>query len=95
MSIVDGTVFYHGSYASVEIDKTEFTMELLAAMAVKTIAKEKKISRVKALSKFMVSKTGQMLFDASSGLWMNGPDYIAEEYNLEMRAKRRSREITY
>ena len=71
------------------LDKTEYTIELLAAMAVIGIARKKKISRTKALSKFMLSKTGQMLFDASTGLWMNGPDYITDEYFLEMKAGKR------
>ena len=36
----------------------------------------------------MKSKTAEMLFDEDTDMWMNGPDYIAEEYRLEMRAKK-------
>lgn len=70
------------------VSKYEYTMQLLAAMASMNIAKEKKISRTKAFFEFMKSKTAEMLFDEDTDMWMNGPDYIAEEYRLEMRAKK-------
>ncbi len=69
------------------MSKYEYTMELLAAMAAKNIAKEKKISKTKAFSMLVTSETGKMLFDESTDLWMNGPDYIADEYRREMKAK--------
>ncbi len=63
--------------------KYEYTMELLAAMASINIARKEKISRKKAFSKFIRSQTGKMLFDENTDLWMNGPDYIADEYRRE------------
>lgn len=63
--------------------KYEYTMELLAAMASETIARRQKISKIRAFDKFMRSKTAEMLFDDSFDLWMNGPDYIADEYKRE------------
>ena len=71
------------------MSKYEYTMELLAAMASINIAREKKISRTKAFSRFIRSETGKMLFDESTDMWMNGPDYIADEYRREMKAKKR------
>lgn len=71
--------------------KYEYTMQLLAAMASENIAKEKKISKIKAFYKFMKSKTGKMLFDESTDMWMNGPDYIADEYRREIIASRGKR----
>lgn len=71
------------------MSKYEYTMELLAAMASINIAREKKISRMKAFSSFMRSQTGKMLFDESTDMWMNGPDYIADEYRREKLARRR------
>lgn len=63
--------------------KYEYTMELLAAMAAEIIARRQKISKIRAFDRFMRSKTADMLFDDSFDLWMNGPDYIAEEYKRE------------
>ncbi len=70
------------------VSKYEYTMQLLAAMASMNIAKEKKISRTKAFFKFMKSETAEMLFDERTDMWMNGPDYIADEYRREMNAKK-------
>lgn len=39
--------------------ENEFTMELLAAMASSTLAKKQKISRTKAFTRFMKSKTAE------------------------------------
>ena len=50
------------------------------------IAKSQKISKVKAFMRFMKSKTAEMLFDESTYMWMNGPDYIADEYRREKKA---------
>lgn len=68
-----------------EVSKYEYTMQLLAAMASQNIAKRQKISREKAFFRFMRSKTGQMLFDEGTDMWMNGPDYIADEYRREIK----------
>jgi len=64
------------------------TMLKLAGMASKIIAHRQKISRLKAFMKFMKSETADMLFDSTYDLWMNGPDYIADEYKREMYYKR-------
>ena len=33
----------------------------------------------------MSSKKAKMLFDESTYMWMNGPDYIADEYRRERK----------
>ncbi len=63
-------------------------------MASINLARQQKISRTKAFLKFMNSKTGEMLFDESTDMWMNGPDYIADEYRREMLGKRNHRSTT-
>ena len=63
--------------------KYEYIMELLAAMACKTIAERQKISRIAAFDRFIKSKTAKMLFDERTSFWCNGPDYIADEYGRE------------
>ena len=72
---------------TIVFSKYEYSMELLVAMASTNIAREKKISKTNAFLKFIKSQTGQMLFDESTDMWMNGPDYIADEYRREMAAK--------
>jgi len=68
--------------------KYEFGMELLAAMTASVIARKQKISKVRAFDKFIKSETARMLFDQDTGMWLNGPDYIADEYKKEMYFKR-------
>lgn len=72
------------------VSKYEYTMELLAAMAAMNIAREKKISRTQAFFRFMKSQTADMLFDERTDMWMNGPDYIADEYRREMAARKKN-----
>ncbi len=72
------------------VSKYEYTMELLAAMAAMNIAREKKIARTKAFFRFMKSQTADMLFDERTDMWMNGPDYIADEYRREMAARKKN-----
>lgn len=64
-------------------DMYEYSMELLAAMAAENIARQQKISKIKAFDRFMRSLTAKMLFDPNLTFWMNGPDYIADEYRRE------------
>jgi hypothetical protein len=68
-----------------KMSENEYSMELLAAMASMNIARRQKISKTKAFTRFMKSKTAEMLFDETTGMWMNGPDYIADEYRREKR----------
>lgn len=49
------------------------------------IARRQKISKRKAFTRFMKSKTVEMLFDESTYMWMNGSDYIADEYRIEKK----------
>ena len=69
-----------------KFSRYEYTMQLLAAMASENIAKEENIPKIEAFYKFIKSKTSEMLFDESTDMWMNGPDYIADEYRKEIEA---------
>ncbi len=64
--------------------RTELTMQILATMSAEEISKKEHLSISSALSKFLQSTAAIMLFDKSSGLWMNGPDYIVNEYYHEI-----------
>ena len=60
----------------------DYTMLKLAKMLSEVIARRHKISKIEAYVRFMKSETGKMLFNESTDMWHNGPDYIAEEYRL-------------
>lgn len=67
--------------------ENEYTMETLAALAGKVIAKKNGISDIQGFDLLMNSKTGEMLFDDNYNLCHNGPDYIAAEYFMEKSAE--------
>lgn len=66
----------------------DYTMLKLAKMASEKIARMQKISKQKAFMMFMESETGEMLFDKSTDMWLNGPDYLVSEYRMERYFKR-------
>lgn len=72
---------------NIKVSKFEYSMELLAMNASMNLSEEMKIPRTKAFFIFMKSETGDMLFDEDTDMWMNGGDYIADEYRREMKAK--------
>ena len=67
----------------------EHAMQALMTMVVREKAKKEKRPVEDVLSAFRRSRTYAMLFDKNTGLWMNGPDYISEEYDLELERKAR------
>ena len=64
-------------------DKTLFSMDLTALMAVEQLAKETNQPIEKVLLDFMESNTAKMLYDDSNKLWWDGPDAAAEEFERE------------
>ena len=70
-----------------KVSENEYTMEILASLAGKVIAKKKVVSDIQGFDLLMNSKTGEMLFDDRYNLWNNDPHYIAAEYFLETREK--------
>lgn len=64
--------------------RTELAMQMLATLCAEEIAENEHLSVSLALSKFLQSTAAVMLFDKSTGLWMNGPDYIVSEYYNEV-----------
>lgn len=61
-------------------EKTVFSMDLTALMAVEQLAKETNQSMEKVLLDFMESNTAKMLYDDSTKLWWDGPSAVAEEF---------------
>ena len=54
-------------------DKTLFSMDLVAMMAVEDIAEREQKSKEDVLIAFMESNTAKMLYDDSTKLWWDGP----------------------
>lgn len=62
----------------------EHTMELLVAMVVEERALKENRTQEEVFKEFRRSRTYEELFDPETGLWENGPDYISDEYDLEL-----------
>ena len=66
-------------------DKTLFSMDLTALMAVEQLAKETNQPMEKVLLDFMESNTAKMLYDDSTKLWWDGPSAVAEEFKNQKK----------
>ena len=66
----------------------ERAMQSLAVMVVMDRAKREKRPAHEVFSDFRRSGTFKMLFNKDTGLWLNGPDYISEEYDLELERQK-------
>lgn len=76
-----------GAIDSDLIRKINFAMNLLAQMTISTIAKRTGTDPLDVIANFMESDTAKILYDKETGLWENGPDYIANEYEQERALK--------
>lgn len=65
-------------------ESREYVMETLATMVVQERAEAENRDFTDVLRDFRRSRTFEKLFDESTGLWMNGPDYISDEYSIEL-----------
>ena len=61
-------------------ERIESAMVMLCAMTVEDIADARGMDIQTVYNEFRRSLTFKMLFDKETGLWENGPTYIAEEY---------------
>ena len=71
-------------------ESREYVMNTLATMVVQDRAETEQRPFTQVFSEFRKSATYEELFDPDTGLWMNGPDYISEEYDLELKRDRLS-----
>ena len=63
----------------------EFIMESLVTMMVFDRARREARDPVEILREFRKSHTYQNMYDSRTGLWENGPNYLSEEYDDELR----------
>lgn len=75
-------------------EKLDYTIDLLITMVVEEIAEDTGKNRNDILIEFLSSKTGKALYDPSNRLWWNGPSYLAELYNDELRANMSKKDLS-
>lgn len=68
-------------------------MESLVTMMVFDRAKREGRDPVGVLIEFRKSHTYQNLYDSRTGLWENGPDYLSEEYDLELQSDEKNTKV--
>lgn len=66
----------------------ELAMNLLVTMMIQDRAARLGKSFTECFSEFRRSKTMEKLYDPSTGLWMNGPDYLSDEYDIDLKRER-------
>lgn len=73
----------------IENEVTEETrknaIDLIVTLVIDELTEDMQLSASELLPKFLVSKTGKLLYDESSKLWWSGPSDIAEMFREEMR----------
>ncbi len=60
-------------------------IDMLVPLIVEELVEDLNIEPDEAFFKFVSSKTGELLYDKDSNLWWNGPSYIVELYEDEMK----------
>lgn len=62
----------------------DYAIDLLTAMVVENRAEKENRKFDEVFREFRRSRTYRTLLDYKTGLWMNGPDYISDEYDIEL-----------
>lgn len=65
-------------------DEKNNAIDMLITLIVEELSEDLAIEPDEVFSKFISSKTGEMLYDEDSKLWWNGPSYIADMYKEEI-----------
>ena len=65
-------------------DEKNNAIDMLITLIVEELSEDLEIEPDEVFSKFISSKTGEMLYDEESKLWWNGPSYIADMYKEEI-----------
>lgn len=62
----------------------KYAVDLMVTMVVEELAEDLQEEPKEMLSKFIASKTGELLYDEESKLWWSGPSDIAQMYKKEI-----------
>lgn len=65
-------------------DEKNNAIDMLITLIVEELSEDLEIEPDEVFTKFISSKTGEMLYDEESKLWWNGPSYIADMYKEEI-----------
>lgn len=65
-------------------EKKNNAIDMLITLIVEELSEDLKLEPDEAFSKFISSKTGELLYDEDSNLWWNGPSYIVDLYKSEI-----------
>lgn len=60
-------------------------IDLLVTMVVEELAEDLNIKPAELLPRFVLSRTGRLLYDEKSKLWWCGPSDIAQMYKTEIK----------
>lgn len=60
-------------------------IDLLVTMVVEELAEDLNIKPAELLPRFVLSRTGRLLYDERSKLWWCGPSDIAQMYKAEIK----------
>lgn len=66
-------------------DKITASINMLVSMMIRDRAYYYKTNRLDELKRFRKSKTYKCLYDIKTGLWLNGPSYLMNEYEKEIK----------
>ncbi|MBQ9058177.1 MAG: hypothetical protein IJ125_03215 [Atopobiaceae bacterium] len=69
---------------SVTPEMRELATEYLVEMMIEGRAEQQGVSPRELFGEFRRSRTMEALFDEGTGLWMNGPDYLSDEWDIEL-----------
>ena len=69
---------------SVSEEKVNNAIDLMVTMVVDELAQEMEMKPAELLPKFVLSRTGRLLYDESSKLWWSGLSDIAEMFKAEI-----------
>lgn len=65
-------------------EQKKYVVDLMVTMVVEELAEDLQVEPKEMLSKFIASKTGELLYDEESKLWWSGPSDIAQMYKKEI-----------
>lgn len=62
-------------------DEKNNAIDMLITLIVEELSEDLEIEPDEVFSKYISSKTGEMLYDEESKLWWNGPSYFVKLYS--------------
>lgn len=65
-------------------EKKDNALDMLVTLIVEELMVDLQMNPDEVISKFLTSKTGELLYDKDSNLWWSGPSDIAELFKAEI-----------